>query len=138
MHEEARRKLMPPSIALLILCGLNIAQMGFILFGMALEPASERLNPENPDDAGTFMVLVVWGISSLVATGLIAWGAFAMMRLKSYAWSLCAAMLALLPNVFFVCSPLSIGAGIWALILLFNKDVRGAFPGRHQISNTFD
>ncbi len=52
----------------------------------------------------------------------IGFGAFQMLRLRSYAWSVAAAILAIVS-----CGLFSLGMGIWALIVLGRQDVRETF-----------
>lgn len=134
--DEARNKLLIPSVVLFVLCGLNVLQIGGLVMFMVFD--AELRAEATGDSAGMVAVLVAWFASSFIATGLVAYGTFRMMRATSYPWALCAAMLVLLPNVMIYCWLISLPVGIWALALLFNKDVRGVFPGRHQISDTFD
>ncbi len=56
---------------------------------------------------------------------LIMFGAFQMLRLRSYAWSVAAGILAIIS-----CSLISLPFGIWALIVLARPDVREMFA--HQ------
>jgi tRNA A-37 threonylcarbamoyl transferase component Bud32 len=65
-------------------------------------------------------------LTRIVPGGLILVGAFQMINLRSYAWSLTAAILSLIS-----CSLVSIPVGIWALVILSQPDVKEAF-GRTQ------
>jgi tRNA A-37 threonylcarbamoyl transferase component Bud32 len=53
---------------------------------------------------------------------LILFGAFQMLRLRSYAWAMAAAILSIV-----ACSLIGFPIGIWALIILARQDVREAF-----------
>ena len=53
---------------------------------------------------------------------LILFGAFQMLRLRSYAWAMAAAILSIV-----ACSLIGLPMGIWALIILLHPDVRETF-----------
>ncbi|MGH7992085.1 MAG: protein kinase domain-containing protein [Limisphaerales bacterium] len=58
---------------------------------------------------------------------LILFGAFQMLRLRSYAWALTAAILSVV-----ACSLIGLPMGIWALIVLARQDVRETFARQSQ------
>ena len=68
---------------------------------------------------GTTSVLVLFKVVPAI---LILFGAFQMLRLKSYAWSLAAAIISIV-----ACSLIGLPIGIWALVVLLQQDVREAF-----------
>lgn len=73
-----------------------------------------------------FMFPVVL-IELLIGVAIII-GALKMMRLQSYGWATTAAILALLP-----CSPaslLSLGMGIWSLVVLNRRQVKEGFQAQ--------
>jgi len=61
----------------------------------------------------------------LLPAGLIFFGAYQMLRLRSYAWAIAAGIIAIVS-----CSLIGLPAGLWALIVLGQQDVRQAF-GTH-------
>jgi hypothetical protein len=69
-------------------------------------------------------VIVVPALTA-VTDAVMLLGSVQMLRRRSYAWAKAASILALLPcNVLVV---LSIGFGIWGLVVLHNQDVRATF-----------
>jgi hypothetical protein len=68
--------------------------------------------------------MAIFGIVlfQLVPAVLILFGALQMMRLRSYAWALAAAILSIV-----ACSLIGLPMGIWALIVLARQDVRDTF-----------
>lgn len=70
--------------------------------------------------------MLVWGVISLPCSILILVGGLTMMRMRAYALSLFAAVLALLPCSSPCCLLGAIG-GIYGLTVLLNADVRAAF-----------
>ena len=68
--------------------------------------------------------MAIYGIVlfKLVPGVLILFGALQMMRLRSYAWALAAAILSVV-----ACSLIGLPMGIWALIVLAREDVRETF-----------
>jgi tRNA A-37 threonylcarbamoyl transferase component Bud32/TM2 domain-containing membrane protein YozV len=73
-------------------------------------------------DVGIVLFKVVPGL-------LILFGAFQMLRLRSYAWAVAAAILSIV-----ACSLIGLPMGIWALIILLQPDVRETF-GRATVSS---
>ena len=65
-----------------------------------------------------FVILILKVVPALV----IFFGAFEMLRLRSYAWALAAAILSIV-----ACSLIGLPIGIWALIVLARDDVREIF-----------
>jgi DUF4097 and DUF4098 domain-containing protein YvlB len=59
---------------------------------------------------------------SVIPALLIFFGAFQMMRLRSYAWAVAAGILAIL-----ICSLVCLAMGIWALLVLARPEVKNAF-----------
>ncbi len=89
----------------------------------------------NSNDMGDEMLAlyIMLSITILVMAGLIIYGAFQMMSLKSFGWSKTAAILSIctvisvLPGLF-----LGVPVGIWALIVLSKPEVKTAFQNIPQ------
>jgi len=75
--------------------------------------------------SGSFgILLAVYGIA---IDAIIIVGAVKMKQLKSYGFAVAASILAIIPCISSPCCALGLPFGIWALIVLFQKDVREAF-----------
>jgi len=85
----------------------------------------------------------IWGFGSFLGLGIasifcfkvipglvILYGAVQMMRLRSYAWAMAAAIVAIL-TFLTSCSVLSLAMGIWALAVLGRQEVKQAFGLNH-------
>jgi tRNA A-37 threonylcarbamoyl transferase component Bud32 len=68
------------------------------------------------------MAIVGIVLFKLIPGLLILFGAFQMLRLRSYAWAVAAAILSIV-----ACSLIGLPMGIWALIILLQPDVRETF-----------
>ena len=73
-----------------------------------------------PDWSGFYGVGAMLFIA--LPAGLIIFGGFEMLRLRSYAWAMAAAIIAIM-----ACSLLGLPVGIWALIILLQTGVREKF-----------
>ena len=75
-------------------------------------------------DIGPFFGMADAGLVffKVIPALLILFGAFQMLQLRSYAWSIAAAILSIV-----ICSLIGLPIGIWALIVLARQDVRETF-----------
>jgi hypothetical protein len=121
--EEARRKVQAPAIFLFVAGVLNgLASVSVIALGfgaLTLENGKHFFNLY-PQEA-------VIGIVSLPISVLICASALFMKNLKSFALALTGSILALVPCCGGICWPVSLAAGVWALVVLNNADVKAAF-----------
>jgi hypothetical protein len=121
--ERARRKLIGPAIALLLIgmVGVIAALMGVAAITLEFYPAS---NDEDVWLGAFFIVLTLIGGALCVP---IALGGWSMLKLRRLRWALVAAYvvtgLSLCP---LYAVPL-IPFGIWALVLLYDPDIRSLF-----------
>jgi membrane protein YdbS with pleckstrin-like domain len=70
------------------------------------------------------LVIVLPGLTAVIY-GAMLFGSVRMLQRKSYRWATTASILALIPSSVLVV--LSIGFGIWGLVVLRNRDVKAAF-----------
>jgi hypothetical protein len=70
------------------------------------------------------LVIAVPGLIAAIYAAML-FGSVQMLRRKSYKWAKAASILALIPSSVLVI--LSIGFGIWGLVVLRDKDVKAAF-----------
>lgn len=144
-REVAKAKLATPAIALLIVGILSVLAslwgVGSALYNRAnadaftaqFDEVREQIGEDNPfipvidlmisANAGPW--LVITNIVGLLVSLLIVAGALRMKSQKSYALSVVAAIMAMLPIGSCCCIGLPIG--IWALIVLMNGDVKQSF-----------
>lgn len=126
---EVKAKVKSPAIGLVC---LGIISALVSLWGLStillLKDKSSAIGEQM---MGLFIML---GIAGMVMTGLIIYGGFQMMSLKSLVWSKTAAILS-------ICSVISTGLlglllgvplGIWALIVLNKPEVKSAFKNTSQ------
>ena len=97
----------------------------------ALPPAfRENADQKTAADMKTQAMLINWPLTvmALLASVLPIAGGIRMLSLKSYALSMCGAICAAVPCMSIVaCCGLGEIAGIWAIIVLLNPDVKSAF-----------
>jgi hypothetical protein len=121
--EEARRKVQAPAIFLLVAGVLNgLASVSVVALGfgvVTLENGKHFFNLYERE--------AVIGIVSLPISFLIGVSALFMLNMKYYALALTGSILALVPCCGGICWPVSLAAGIWALVMLTNADVKAAF-----------
>lgn len=143
MTNDPLQKLKVPGVALLI---TGILNAGFGL--IALVSGAFRLSGLGPPESiptnenerlgfiiGTVLGYGIAGVSLLLAP-LVIIGALKMMRGKSYGLGMSAAIIATLP-VTSCCFLLGIPAGVWAIIVLRNPEVKGFFKGATPSMNFY-
>lgn len=114
-----------PAIALLVTGWLNIALQGCAVLGNLLQGAAPnpflRGQPMRPE------ILVGSNVLQIVVAIVVILGASRMQKLENYALSMTAAILAMIPCIFFPCCLLGLPFGIWALVVLNDPWVKSAF-----------
>ncbi|MCY2959510.1 MAG: hypothetical protein NTY35_05030 [Planctomycetota bacterium] len=130
------KKVQPPAIALLVVAGMTVLLFVISLFGnqwmmQAMEHAQmpeEQLQQfRDMMEKSSMVGNVVGGILNIGGAALIAFGAWRMKEMKSYGLAMTASILAMIPCFTSCCCLLGLPAGIWALIVLLDKDVKAAF-----------
>jgi len=115
-----------PAVGLMLAAGLKL--VGVLFNAQFLLPGgSQWLDQIAGGHQGGWISGLIGGTAifeSLFAL-FIGFGAFQMLRLRSYAWSVAAAILAIVS-----CGLFSLGMGIWALIVLGRQDVRETFANQ--------
>jgi hypothetical protein len=133
-HPEQRvralQRVRAPAIGLLVTAGLGflVAIAAALFLNRVLIEAFD-LPPELREqmEASQSPVLTaVQLVVTVVVCGLVVWGALGMLKLKSWGLAIAASFLALLPCVS-PCCLIGLPFGIWALVVLFDKDVKAAF-----------
>jgi hypothetical protein len=146
---QARQRVQAPAIALIVIGVLNLfLAAGPAFYGIGasslsadqLEEAMKAQNPKALEDAkaqGWSMTQIrtmlvygafAWAGADFLASFLVLLGGIRMLSLKNYGLAIVASILAALPGCSCSgCCGLGAIAGIWALIVLINADVRAAF-----------
>lgn len=119
-------KIIAPGVAMLIaaLLRLSSAVIGLLVVGGINFPGLFHipgLDFDFPHEWGALAGVSIL-LTRIIPGLLILFGAFQMVKLRSYAWSLAAAILSLIS-----CSLISFPIGIWALVILSQPDARQAF-----------
>ncbi|MCD4748657.1 MAG: hypothetical protein K8R59_04715 [Thermoanaerobaculales bacterium] len=133
--DAALQKVKAPAVSLMIVAGITFVMQIFSIFasvlGISLMGAGDMSQFEGmegmewlaPMMSGTFSVIS--GIVVLAIAALIFFGAMKMKALESYGLAMTAAILSIIP-CFSICC-VGIPFGIWALVVLLNKEVKPAF-----------
>ncbi len=113
-----------PAVGLMVAAGLKF--LGVFYNALFLLPGGSRWLGQiaGRNFFGGWLAMVIRGhalIESILAL-FILFGAFQMLRLRSYAWAVAASILAIVS-----CGLISLAMGIWALIVLGRQDVRETF-----------
>jgi hypothetical protein len=103
---------------------MNLLGMGGV--GMAGLPQGEGMEGIAALMSGG--VGIALSLFTMLIGALIAFGAYKMMNLESYALSMAAAVIAMLPCLS-PCCCLGVPIGIWAIVVLVDADVKAAFRG---------
>jgi hypothetical protein len=150
-REEAREKVRPPAIALIVVGVISLLMLPLSIVQYATLPAQFEeqskqfdANPNMPpeqkqqakDILQTYQQIVTtalpvsWGLVA-ISSLLIIVGAVKMMSLSSRGWGMTASILAMLPCVSGCCL-LGVPFGIWAIVVLNNKEVAAAFAANRN------
>lgn len=129
----AASKVSGPAIGLLITAGLGGLMNLITLVSLAAGKRSFMLpHAEIPPEVAELMekfgssLSMISGLLGLVLAALVAYGAWQMLKIRSFGWALTAAILAVIPCTS-PCCLLGLPIGIWALIVLYQPEVRAAF-----------
>lgn len=144
----AARRVKPPAVALVVVGVLSLGYIGWGVYGyfftMRQEFAAERekvlTNPAYDEAAQRQMLDILslteqftlvaypvsWGLQAVFALLMIG-GGVPMFRLQSRGWGMAAAAVAVVPHLECFVWLASTTVGIWALIVLNNRDVKRAF-----------
>jgi hypothetical protein len=147
--ERFRGRVLAPAICLIVIGFLNLFMAAApALYGMGaakippeqLEAEMEKQNPKQLEDAkaqgwtvAEIRNILVYGsfscaILDFLASFLVILGGVRMLMMKNYVLAVFAAILAAIPVVSCSgCCGLGALAGIWALVVLVNPDVKAAF-----------
>jgi len=146
--EEFKRRVTPAATGLIV-AGL-LGFMGNCVLGFALPSIRQNQGPvrrpvgmdddtfaayESGRDAAVFLDCCGLTLPCLFVFPLIMLGGFQMVRMQTYWLAVTAAILAMLP-----CSAacvVNLPLGIWALVVLLNPEIRGAFYGRYPLDPSF-
>jgi hypothetical protein len=129
-RERALKRLRGPAIGLFVTAGIGIlfGILGALFMNDLLLEAID-LPPELREqmEASQSPVLtVIQIVMTLAFSGLVIWGAQSMLKGRNWGLALAAGFVALLPCVS-PCCLLGLPIGIWALVVLFDKEVKAAF-----------
>lgn len=119
-----------PAMTLIVITAvgilLQLASLAMNLAGMSQFPAG--LPPEYERWAAMMSgtLGVVGTVITLAVGGLIIYGAMKMMNLQSYGLAMAASIVAMIPCLS-PCCCLGLPAGIWAIVVLNNAEVKAAF-----------
>jgi len=110
------------------LAGVYLGMQEQILTEMANAPQDPELTPEMMEMTCNVMGWggVAWAVFGFIAGLIVILGAVRMMKLKGWSMALMAAVVSLIP-CFQGCCVLAIPAGIYAMVILFDSNVKQAF-----------
>ena len=126
--EQARRKLMVPAIAMIVMALPALGMMALLGVVMAVEP-DEIFKNQGQDPAeqiGAYGFFAAYFTIGLVTRVLQILGAIAMLRVRGYGLAMAGAISAIIPCEIYCCLP-CLPFGIWALVVLNNQQVKAAF-----------
>lgn len=130
------KKVQPPAIALLVVAALTALLFVVSLFSneWILQAVEQADMPEEQLEQFREMLSkssmlgnIVGAILNLGGAALIAFGAWRMKAMKSYGFAITSSILAMIPCFTSCCCLIGLPVGIWALIVLLDKDVKAAF-----------
>ncbi len=104
----------------------NIGNIGLQLLGIGFQAASHHGHHSGMEALFTGSISIVFASMAVLIQGVILYGSFQMQQLKGYTLSMVAAVMAVLPCSS-LCCLFSMPVGIWAIIVLNDREVSEAF-----------
>jgi hypothetical protein len=133
-YTRAQSQVSPPAIVLTVYGVLGILGSLLSVAWNVLGPgigALEGLFPNGADGRISLLfsggIAVVSAFIGIVLNGVMIFGAMRMKALQSYAFAITAAIIAMLPCG--CCCLIGLPIGIWALVVLFDANVKASFQG---------
>lgn len=124
---SARSRLLGPALGILVVSVLWMVLWMFLGATGIVYFVSQILDPEmTATDRQIPITFSLYILISALYSGMLASGAFSMMRRNSYMWATATAILAMVPFLG-PCYILGIPFGIWAYLVLRDPDVRSSF-----------
>jgi hypothetical protein len=135
-----QKKVQAPAVALLVVAGLTVlvfllslvANTWVVRFAEQADMPAEQLARIRELSQVTLLSVVVGLVLNVGGAALIAFGAWQMLKLRSWGFALAASILAMIPCFTSCCCLLGLPAGIWALVVLLDPDVKAAFAAAQQ------
>ena len=117
----ARYRVMGPAIGLTV-TGTITTLMGLMFLPALLFPA--QMGEQLPRDTAELAFTILFMLFSLVLGIVTLYGSIQMIRLQNYPLAIAAAITAMVP---WYCCLLGLPMGIWAIVVLRDRDVKRAF-----------
>jgi hypothetical protein len=105
---------------------MQLGAIGWNLLASSLGLTMDREVPEQVAGLVSGVLGIFIAVVSLAVSAFVVWGALQMYQLRSYSIAVAAGVVALVPCLS-PCCCLGLPAGVWALIVLMNPEVRAAF-----------
>jgi hypothetical protein len=131
----AAAKVNAPAIALMVTGGLGIAcqLLAIVLNLLGTSINMAELTGRQPPGGEQFAHFLSGGIGVVVSLlfaalhGLVVFGAMKMRALQSYGLALAGAIASVIPCTWPCCCAISLPFGIWAIVVLIDKNVKASF-----------
>ena len=127
MQPDPAGRLSAPAIGLIVTGALNAVFTVIGLLFIALGGASAINDPQARDALPGLGVMVGASVVQLVLGGLVIYAGVQMRKVQSWGLAVAGSIVAMLPCL--PCCLVGLPIGIWALIVLFDNDVKQAFYG---------
>jgi hypothetical protein len=126
--ERARSRLLAPAIGMIVFAVAGLGFMALVAVGFALDPNGvfKNVGDDPAQRVGAYGFFVAYFTVGLLTRVLQLLGAIAMLRGRGYRLALAGAISTVIPCEVYCCLP-CLPFGIWALIVLNNRDVKAAF-----------
>ena len=119
------------AFSVLILVGNLLVTIGMIALPAPTSQGTEDVNMARLQLAFQGGVGILLGLLTTSLDLIMLFGALRMKAMKSYGFALTAAIIGVIP-CYWTCCGLGIFAGIWALVVLLNSEVKAAFGNQKQ------
>jgi hypothetical protein len=136
---QARARVAPPAVFMMVVAGISITVALVVLVFRVLGVSMGSLAPSaaQPNERVASLLFgglgIAFGLISIAVNVFVVFAALKMRNLEQHVLAVIAAILTMLPSSFWFCCCLGINllpglaAGIWALVVLFDQNVKAAF-----------
>ena len=112
--------------ALLVLAGL-VAQGAMLALYRRMGIPEDQVAQIERMQGANLVISLLMTVLGLAGAGLVILGGFKMLKLRSWVLCVIASFVAMIPCFTSCCCVVGLPIGIWALVVLFNSEVKRAF-----------
>jgi hypothetical protein len=127
VQQDPATRISAPAIGLMVAGGLSLAFTLFYILLVSVIGVAAIADKQTADALPGVGIMIGAAVVKLALDALTLYGAWQMRQLRNWGLSMTAAICAMLPCS--VCCLLGLPLGIWAVVVLIDRDIKQAFDG---------